>query len=67
MTTFTIDDPIIEENYTVSEIKNKFLYFIQTELKKEKTVEFSELSNEDEQILKNMPEFNWLMKTFSWM
>jgi hypothetical protein len=32
----------------------------------EKT-EFSELSIEDEKKIKNIPEFNTLLKTFSWM
>jgi hypothetical protein len=79
MTTFTINNPILEKNYTTTEIKQKFLYFIETELKEENIdsseisvsndykniTEFSELSNEDEIKLKNMPEFNTLLKTFS--
>jgi len=36
MTTITIDNPEIEEKYSEYEIKRKFLYFIQTEMKEEK-------------------------------
>ncbi len=36
MTTITLNNPIIEQKYTSSEIKQKFLYFIQTELKEDK-------------------------------
>ena len=58
MTTFTIDDPIIEENYTVSEIKNKFLYFIQTELKKEKINLYeTTISDLPDNVLKNYDNF----------
>ncbi len=35
MTTFTINDPVIENKYTKDELKKIFLFFMQTELKEE--------------------------------
>jgi len=59
MTTFTIDNPIIEKNYTVSEIKKKFLYFIETELKEE-SIDLYEVSvsNLPENVLESYENFD---------
>ena len=58
MTTITLNNPIIEEKYTSSEIRQKFLYFIQKELKEEK-VNLYEISVSDlpEKVLKTYDNF----------
>jgi hypothetical protein len=58
MTTFTIDNPVLEEKYTAYEIKRKFLYFIQTELKEE-SINLYEISLSDipNKVLKTHDDF----------
>jgi len=64
MTTFTIDNPIIEEKYTSEEIKSKFLFFIQTELKEEKIdlYEVSVMPDKVKKTYENFDEINFVKR-----
>lgn len=58
MTTITINNPQIEQKYTSFEIKQKFLFFIQKELKEEK-IDLYEVSVSDlpEKVLETYDNF----------
>ena len=64
MTTITIDNPEIEEKYSEYEIKRKFLYFIQTEMKEEKVelyeIWINNLSETSKSRLKNINNLNFI-------
>ena len=64
MTTITIDNPEIEEKYSEYEIKRKFLYFIQTEMKEEKVelyeIWVNNLSETSKSRLKNINNLNFI-------
>ena len=56
MTTFTINSPEIEEKYTADEIKSKFLFFIQSELKEE-NIDLYEVSVLPDNVLETYNDF----------
>ena len=56
MTTFTISNPEIEEKYTADEIKSKFLFFIQSELKEE-SIDLYEVSVLPDNVLETYNDF----------
>jgi len=64
MTTFTINDPIIEQKYTNEDIKRKFLFFIQTELKEDNIdlyqISVDDLSEKSKKRLDNIDNLNFI-------
>lgn len=64
MTTITVDNPIIENNYSAYEIKLKFINFIEKEIKDERInlyeISVDDLPTSTKEVLKNLNNLDFI-------